>query len=57
MLALFALILHDLTFSFQVDLDSKEEVQLIDFEAGHGSEHTVFVMPPDPSGMTEGAYT
>ena len=44
-------------FCFQIDLDSKEEVKLIDLESAKGSEHTVFIMPPDPTGMVEEAYT
>lgn len=44
---------HDERFAFfeecteRVDAESKEDVKLIDYEAVHDSEHTVFVTPPD----------
>ncbi|XP_029643627.1 C-myc promoter-binding protein isoform X2 [Octopus sinensis] len=35
--------------------DTKDEPQLIDFDDSHKSERTVFILPPEPSGLPEGA--
>lgn len=33
---------------FQVDLDSAEDTKLIELDDSQKSEHTVFIMPPEP---------
>lgn len=33
---------------FQVDVDSVEDVRLIELDESQKSEHTVFIMPPEP---------
>jgi hypothetical protein len=33
---------------FQVDLDSAEDTRLIELDDSQRSEHTVFIMPPEP---------
>lgn len=32
----------------QVDVDSAEDIRLIEFDESQKSEHTVFIMPPEP---------
>lgn len=34
--------------------DTKDEPKLIDFDETHKSERTVFIMPPEPTGLPEG---
>lgn len=35
----------------QVDLEKPEELPLVELDDTHGSEHTVFIMPPEePTG-------
>lgn len=33
---------------FQVDIDSVEDARLIELDESQKSEHTVFIMPPEP---------
>lgn len=33
---------------FQVDVDSVEDTRLIELDESQKSEHTVFIMPPEP---------
>lgn len=32
----------------QVDVDSMEDIRLIELDESQKSEHTVFIMPPEP---------
>lgn len=34
--------------SLQVDVDSAEDTRLIELDESQKSEHTVFIMPPEP---------
>lgn len=36
------------TNCFQVDADSVEDARLIELDESQKSEHTVFIMPPEP---------
>lgn len=38
----------DYKFCFQVDVDSIEDTRLIELDESQKSEHTVFIMPPEP---------
>ena len=47
------LIIDISTFVVQVD-ESRDEPKLIELDDSHKSERTVFVTPPDPSGLPNG---